>query len=357
MNKFTDLKAYWKKYRLLFKQASGTSRGVLTHKDSWFLFLTEQKHQQIIGIGECGLLKGLSADHRPDYEEKLQEVCEKINEHEFWLDSGLKEFPSIHFGLEMALIDLANKGNKVLYPSEFTQNNTEIPINGLVWMGNKTFMFEQIQAKLAAGFNCIKMKIGAIDFEQEYELLKHIRSHFPKEQIELRVDANGGFSYKDAPAILEKLAELDIHSIEQPIKTKQWKEMADLCKHSPLPIALDEELIGLFHKEEKEQMLDTIQPPYVIYKPSFIGGFSGTQEWIDLCNKCNIGWWITSALESNIGLNAIAQWTATLNNPLHQGLGTGQLYTNNIPSPLYINNGQLGFNPSEEWDLSPLLAL
>lgn len=356
MNKFKTLKAFWKKYRLEFKQVSGTSRGKLSYKDSWFLFLTEEGNQNIIGIGECGLLKGLSADHRPDYEKQLQAVCDKINNYEYWLEKGLKEFPSIHFGLEMALLDLEKKGTKLLHPSSFTEKEMEIPINGLVWMGDRSFMLEQIQTKLAAGFNCIKMKIGAIDFDQEYELLQFIRSNFTKDQIELRVDANGAFSPQNALGILEKLAKLDLHSIEQPIKVNQWKEMKKLCQASPLPIALDEELIGIFTRVEKEKMLEAIQPPYLIFKPSFIGGYSGTQEWIDLCEERDIQWWITSALESNIGLNAIAQWTATLNNSLHQGLGTGQLYTNNIRSPLYIEDGKLGYDPKESWDLSPLLG-
>lgn len=364
-NKFNKLQAYWKKYRLEFKQASGTSRGTLTYKDAWFILLKEENRPNQLAIGECGLLRGLSIDDRPDYEQKLQELCDNINDYDAWLENGLKEFPSIHFGLEMALLDLKQGSKRSLHPSDFTQNKIEIPINGLVWMGDRSFMFEQIQQKIAAGFDCIKMKIGAIDFEQEHQLLQFIRDNFPKEKIELRVDANGGFSAKEAPTVLERLAKLDIHSIEQPIGPRQWEEMKNLCKNSPLPIALDEELIGIFDKEEKEKMLDQIQPNYLIFKPSFIGGYTGTQEWIDLCEERNIGWWITSALESNIGLNAIAQWTATLNSPMHQGLGTGQLYTNNFPSPLYIKNGKLchgNFNHDnlshdsiKGWDLSALM--
>jgi len=348
--KFTNITAEWKKHRLEFKQASGTSRGVLKYKDSYFILIKEKDGP--IGIGECGLLKGLSADDRPDYETKLTEVCSKINEYEFWLDSGLKEFPSIHFGLEMALLDLTKEGSKILFPSPFTENKKELDINGLIWMGNMGFMFEQIDEKINKGFNCIKMKIGAIDFKQEFDLLRNIRAKYTKEEMIIRVDANGGFKYCHTPYILEQLAKLDIHSIEQPIKTKQWKEMADLCKTSPIPIALDEELIGVFDREKKEQLLDLLQPPYVIFKPSFIGGFKGTTEWINLCKERNIDWWMTSALESNIGLNAIAQWTATLDNPLHQGLGTGQLYTNNIPSPLYVEKGKIGYKPDDKWDLS-----
>ena len=350
------LKAHWKKYTLQFKQPSGTSRGILKTKASWFLFLYDTDSPSIIGIGECGLLKGLSIDDRPDYESKVQEVCERIYEIDYWLTAGLVEFPSIHFGLEIALKDLAVNGSKQLFPSSFLEKTHPIPINGLIWMGEKSFMFEQIKKKLQEGFSCIKLKIGAIDFQEELALLKYIRQQFPANEIEIRVDANGAFSPDNALEKLKQLSTFQLHSIEQPIKPNQWEEMAKLCEQSPLDIALDEELIGIFHKSKKEVLLTAIHPQYLIFKPSFIGGYKGTQEWIDLCEERGIDWWITSALESNIGLNAIAQWTATLNNPMPQGLGTGQLYTNNIPSPLVVQDGGLYYQQDLSWELDDLLS-
>lgn len=348
------LQATYKKYTLQFKQASGTSRGILRTKDSWFIFLKDTNQPDLIGIGECGLLKGLSADDVPDYEAKVAEVCAKIDQHEYWLSEGLRQFPSIHFGLEIALKDLQVKGTKILFPSPFTKDETPIPINGLIWMGKKEFMFEQIKTKLAAGFDCIKLKIGAIDFEAELDLLKYIRQHFSAQEIEIRVDANGAFQPENALEKLKRLADFELHSIEQPIKQGQFEKMAHLCEKTPLPIALDEELIGIFTPEEKRTVIKTIRPQYLIFKPSFIGGYSGTQEWIDLCEAFETPWWITSALESNIGLNAIAQWTATLNNPMPQGLGTGQLYTNNIASPLTVENGNIYYKNDKDWDLKHL---
>jgi o-succinylbenzoate synthase len=346
------LTATYKKHTLIFKQASGTSRGVLRTKDSYFILLKSSEKPNITAIGECGLLRGLSIDDVPNYEAKLAEVCRDINNYEFWLNEGLRTFPSIHFGLEMALLDLKTNATRTLFPSEFTNNQKPININGLIWMGEKQFMFDQIKSKLEEGWNCIKLKIGAIDFEAELELLKYIRSQFSKSDIELRVDANGAFSPDNALEKLHRLAEMDLHSIEQPIKQHQWNEMAELCEKTPLPIALDEELIGIFDFAEKRKVMETIQPQYLIFKPSFIGGFKGTQEWIDLCDEFKTPWWMTSALESNIGLNAIAQWTAILDNHLPQGLGTGQLYTNNIESPLRVNGGFLTYENGGEWDLS-----
>jgi len=348
------LKATFKKHTLIFKQASGTSRGILRTKDAYLILLESTENPGLVAVGECGLLRGLSIDDVPNYEEKLAKVCKDINNYDYWLDEGLREFPSIHFGLEMALLDLKTDTTKILFPSEFTNNEKSILINGLIWMGEKQFMFDQIKAKLAEGWSCIKLKIGAIDFEAEMELLKYIRSQFSKADIELRVDANGAFSPDNALEKLNRLAEMDLHSIEQPIKPKQWENMAKLCEKTPLPIALDEELIGIFDIAEKRKMMETIKPQYLIFKPSFIGGFKGTQEWIDLCQEFQTPWWITSALESNIGLNAIAQWTATLNNHLPQGLGTGQLYTNNLDSPLAVDGGFLSYGNGEEWDLSLL---
>ncbi len=343
------LKASYKKHILNFKRPSGTSRGVLNTKETYFLIL---RTEEGFGVGECGLLRGLSVDDRPDYEEELAGVCENIElgVSEADLYEALEEFPSIQFGVETAFKSLHSKNPFELFPSEFTNGEASIPINGLVWMGDKVFMKQQISEKLKEGFTCIKMKIGAIDFKTEIELLKSIRTEFSASEVELRVDANGAFSPKEALEKLKVLSDLQLHSIEQPIKQGQWQEMARLCEETPLPIALDEELIGIFSEEEKSKLLDTIKPQFIILKPSLIGGFRGSDTWIKLAEKHNAGWWITSALESNVGLNAISQYTFTKNSKLPQGLGTGSLYTNNIESPLKVSNGTLDYKPSIEWE-------
>ena len=341
--------ATFQKHDLNFKRPSGTSRGVLSTKETYFLIL---KTDDGFGVGECGLLRGLSIDDRPDYEEELAGVCENIElgVSEADLYEALEEFPSIQFGVETAFKSLHSKNPFVLFPSEFTHGEAAIPINGLVWMGDKIFMKQQISEKLKGGFTCIKMKIGAIDFKTELELLKSIRKEFSASEVELRVDANGAFSSSEALEKLKILSDLQLHSIEQPIKQGQWQEMARLCEETPLPIALDEELIGIFSEEEKNKLLDTIKPQFIILKPSLIGGFCGSDTWINLAEKQNIGWWITSALESNVGLNAISQYTFTKNSKLPQGLGTGSLYTNNIDSPLEVKDGTLHYNPSADWN-------
>ena len=345
------MKATYKKYILNFKRPSGTSRGVMTEKETWFLLLEENGK---IGIGECGLLRGLSIDDRPDYEEKLQWVCDNIDVGKDKLWDELMEFPSIQFGVEMAFLSLQSKSPFELFPSTFTQGKDNMLINGLVWMGEESFMKTQIEEKLAQGFSCIKLKIGAIDFEKELGLLRFISQNFDAKTIEIRVDANGAFNSNEALDKLNQLIEFELHSIEQPIQKNNTDMMSELCKTSPIPIALDEELIGVFAYEDKAKLLDAIQPQYIILKPSFIGGFKGTLEWIALAEKRNIGWWITSALESNIGLNAITQFTYTLNNKMPQGLGTGGLYTNNFDCPLEIDNGHIQYNPGINWDVSNL---
>ena len=340
------MKATYKPYILNFKQPSGTSRGVMTTKETWFIKL---ENQGKTGVGECGILRGLSIDDRPDFEAKLKWVCDNI---EFGLEKLLKElieFPSIQFGLETAFKSLESEDQFQLFPSEFTKGNDSIPINGLVWMGSEAFMRTQIKEKIESGFDCIKLKIGAIDFKTELEILKSIRKEFSVSDIELRVDANGAFSPVDALEKLKRLSEYHIHSIEQPIKPKQFEAMAQLCKETPLPIALDEELIGVFSTEAKQKLLKTIKPQYIILKPSLVGGFAGSQQWINIAESLNIKWWITSALESNVGLNAISQWTYTLNSKMPQGLGTGSLFTNNFPSPLKVKNGTLHYDIKQNW--------
>lgn len=343
------MKASYFKYSLKFKQPSGTSRGVLTEKETWFIVLEDNEKK---GVGECGILRGLSVDDRIDYEERLKWTCENIHLGEEKLWQELIEFPSIQFGVEMAFLSLRSESPFQLFPSEFVSGEKSIAINGLVWMGDEAFMKRQIEEKISQGFGCIKLKIGAIDFDKELGLLGFIRQNFDEKTIEIRVDANGAFSRNEALDKINQLSGFKLHSIEQPIQKNHTDTMSVLCKNTNLPIALDEELIGVFSSLDKENLLQKIMPQYIILKPSFIGGFRGTLEWISLAEKYNIGWWITSALESNVGLNAIAQFTFTLNTTIPQGLGTGSLYTNNFDCPLVVEKGQLWYNKSKEWKIN-----
>ena len=329
-------KATFKKHLLEFKQASGTSRGVLHTKETYFLEITEGEKK---GIGECALFRGLSFEDIPEYEEMLQWLCDNINENKKILRKELLHFPSIWFGYEQAMLNLKH-GEDLYFPSDFSEGYSSIKINGLIWMGDATFLQQQIEEKLDQGFDCLKLKIG-VDWKAEKEIIKQLRAKFPKDEMELRVDANGGFSVEEAKTVLQVLADLEIHSIEQPIKAGQISEMAELCKNSPTPIALDEELIGVLNFEDKKELLEKINPQFIILKPSLVGGFSGTDEWISFAESKKIGWWITSALESNIGLNAIAQYTFTKNAKIPQGLGTGGLFTNNILSRLVLHGDEL----------------
>ncbi len=338
--------ATYHKYMLNFKVPGGTSRGVLKQKETYFLKL---KNELGLGIGECALFKGLSHDDRPDYEEKLQWLCDHIEEDPEMLLEELSDFPSIQFGLEQALLSLRSVDIFELFPSAFSRGDDKIPINGLIWMGTEDFMMQQIRNKLSEGFTTLKMKIGALSFDTELRILNFIRSRFGPDDLELRVDANGAFEAGEAMEKLKKLSIYDIHSIEQPVKAGQWEDMARLCELSPIPVALDEELIGITDVDAKKILLQTINPQYIILKPSLTGGIKGTKEWIALAEKCGIRWWITSALESNIGLNAIAQFTYTLNNPMPQGLGTGGLFTNNLASPLMVRQGALHMEKDEQW--------
>lgn len=343
------MRASYEKYILKFKRPSGTSRGVLTEKETWFLILEEDGKQ---GIGECGILRSLSYDDRPDYEKKLMWVCQNVDLGPEKLWEELREFPSIQFGVEMAFKSLQAETPFLLFPSEFTEGKAAIPINGLVWMGEEAFMKEQIIQKIEQGFSCIKLKIGALDFEKELNLLKFIRKEFSSEEMEIRVDANGAFSASEALEKLRRLSELKLHSIEQPVRQGQPEVMARLCEETPLPIALDEELIGVTDVTKKRELLQMIKPQYAIFKPSLIGGFKGTREWIGLVEENGSGWWITSALESNVGLNAIAQFTFTLQNRMPQGLGTGGLYTNNFEAPLEVEKGKLWYRPGKDWNFN-----
>jgi o-succinylbenzoate synthase len=345
------MKAHYQSYTLNFRRPAGTSRGVLKTKETFFLIIT---HENRKGIGEVNLFRGLSIDDRPGFEEKLQWTCDHIGMKPAEMMMALQEWPSILFGYETAMRSYQAANPFQLFPSMFTEYQDAININGLVWMGDKQFMHDQLTEKLAQGFSCVKLKIGAIDFKAELELLEFVRSRFSESEITIRVDANGAFSPSEAPSKLKQLADYQVHSIEQPIQQGQWQEMARLCENTPLDIALDEELIGIYTREEKERCLDTVNPQYIILKPALVGGFASCREWIELAQARNIDWWITSALESNVGLNAIAQFTYTLGNLMPQGLGTGSLYTNNIESPLEITEGKLWCNNSLTWDTNAL---
>lgn len=338
------------KYNLLFSRPAGTSRGVLNNKDTWFVKVFDENNPQEFGLGEINMFKGLSYDDRPAFYEMLQWLQANPSESIENLHHQFIDFPSIRFGIETALIDFENQKNRILFPSAFTRGEEGIPINGLIWMGNAQSMQEQIEQKIKQGFRCLKMKIGAIDFETEIAILKSIREMFSASELELRVDANGAFHPNDALTKLEQLSRFQLHSIEQPIRQHQLENMRQLCSETPVPIALDEELIGIHNVTDKAQLLDYIQPQYIILKPALTGGFNASLEWIQLAQKRNIGWWITSALESNVGLNAIAQWTFSLGTTQYQGLGTGQLYQNNINSPLQIQQDKLFYNPLVKWE-------
>ncbi len=348
---------------LKFRFEAGTSRGILTERNTYFIKLHWSDNPSVVGEGEASPLYGLSIDFREDFEEKLKEICKNISEISFFkkeknpnntskndfkaISKNLEwiynlvpaEFPSIIFALETAFLDLENGGKRIIFDNDFAKGQKKIKINGLIWMGKMDFMRKQIQEKLALGFSCLKLKIGAINFEDELQILQDIRSEFSSKQITLRVDANGAFEADKAMDYLEKLSKFQLHSIEQPIKPRQYTEMAHLCKNSPLSIALDEELIGVFDKEEKKLLLQKLQPPFIILKPTLLGGFYQTNEWIEIAEELNINWWVTSALEANIGLNAVCQFTAQYPyNLLPQGLGTGALYENNVETKLYLRN-------------------
>lgn len=348
---------------LHFHKPAGTSRGVYKTHDVWYVRVSSKEHPERFGIGECAPLHDLSCDYGDDYVVRLQEACLKLEQTGSLDLEAFRNQPSILFGLETAMRQLEVKQQQeqsrglevkdvhhllntfALWDTPFSRGEQGIPINGLIWMGPHRDMEAQIREKLDQGFSCIKLKIGAINFEEELDLLKKIRREYSPGTVTLRVDANGAFSPAEATEKLKRLSELGLHSIEQPIRAGQWEAMAGLINSTPLPIALDEEMIGVFSKEQKASLLDTLMPPFLVLKPTLHGGISGCAEWISLAEERCIGWWMTSALESNIGLNAVAQYCATLNNPLHQGLGTGLLYTDNVEMPLRIEGEKLWFRP------------
>ncbi|MFC5270335.1 o-succinylbenzoate synthase [Adhaeribacter terreus] len=346
------------RHNLQFKFDARTSRGSLTSHTAYYLKLSDPKNPEITGWGEAAPLEGLSVDFRPDFEEKIEAFCQTFNAQkhsvfsnaESWLwEQDLHDLPALKFAVETALLDFKNGGKKIIFDTEFTQGETGIPINGLVWMGDEKFMQQQILQKLDQGYDCLKLKIGGLDFETELKILASVRAMAPPEKLQIRLDANGAFSPKDALEKLSKLAAFSVHSLEQPIKPNQYAAMKKICAESPIPIALDEELIGVTDMVVQQKMLDQIRPQFIILKPTLLGGLQASKKWIALAEERNIGWWITSALESNIGLNAIAQFTSTFSNLIPQGLGTGQLYHNNIPSPLLIEKGYLFYRKNLGW--------
>jgi o-succinylbenzoate synthase len=351
----------WKKHILRFKFDAGTSRGILKDKTSYFIILSDESGGSR-GVGECSLLTGLSPDDRPEFENQLNSLCNKMQ------SSGIKDYnnlisfldihiqnnwPALRMGFETAMLDYLNGGDRIIFKNDFSTGR-RIPINGLIWMGEKAFMKQQVREKIDSGFSCIKVKVGALDFDSELEVLRFIRNQFSAEDITLRVDANGAYTPENVMSRIRQLEPLKIHSIEQPIGTGQWESMYKICMESPIPICLDEELIGDYNYEQKRTLVERIRPHYLILKPSLMGGFRSTQEWIDTATSNGTGWWITSALESNIGLNAICQFTYHQDVSIEQGLGTGQLFHNNIDSPLEVGQGFIRNNPDKTWDLSIL---
>lgn len=358
------LKLTFAKHTLKFKFDAGTSRGVLKTKEAWIVKVFDSSEPKVFGLGEVSVIDRLSFDYNLDFEWELGHIAdlmanESVPRSVEDLYPLLDEYvdismPAIRFGLETALIDLINGGKKMIFSNDFFLKGKGIPINGLIWMGEEDFMRQQVSSKLAAGFKCIKMKIGAIDFEKEYEILAMIRKEYPSDQLTLRVDANGAFDTQTVLSKLNKLKSFDLHSIEQPIMPHQEMAMNLLCKKNIVPIALDEELIGVFGKDNKRRLLEEIKPQYIILKPSLLGGFKETTEWIKIAEWMDIGWWVTSALESNIGLNAICQFTADYNYVGHQGLGTGQLYENNFDSPLTIVGEEIFYKKDKQWNYTEL---
>jgi o-succinylbenzoate synthase len=345
---------FQKSFHFNFK--ARTSRGPMKDKMSWFIRLTRDENPDIVGIGECAPLPGLSPDAVPDFSTVLSDVLKNLSFESPDLNALNKlvppGFPSIRFGLETALWDLHNGGKRIIFKNDFIQGKP-IPINGLIWMGDLDFMMHQINQKIAQGFRCIKMKVGGLDFDRECDVLDYVRKRYFREEIEIRLDANGAFKLDDALYKLSELSRFKIHSIEQPIKPG-LSEMEELCRKSLIPVALDEELIGIENREEKQKALQKLRPAYIILKPTLHGGFGGCEEWIALAEDLGIGWWITSALESNIGLNAICQFTANYPITLPQGLGTGMIYENNFDSPLLVDRGTILYKPDVEWDVNAL---
>ena len=356
--------ASFQKHILDFTFAAGTSRGILKQKNAWIIKVSDETNPEVFGLGEAAPLVKLSIDDIPEYDYKLTQICDQIrrkarphNTEELYalLDEVIpSDLPSVYFGFEVAFLDLINDGKRIIYRNAFSRGEQGIHINGLIWMGYLEDMLLEVTEKINEGFDCIKVKIGSRDFEKECDLFQYIRNKYYKMDIILRVDANGAFLPEEALEKLEQLAKYNIHSIEQPIEAGQTAAMYELCRQSPVPIALDEELIGMHTSESKRRLLESIKPQYIILKPTLVGGLRSCQEWIAIAEELEIGWWMTSALESNIGLNAISQFTADFDTNIQHGLGTGKLYHNNFPSPLTIEHDKIYYRPPFTWDLNLL---
>lgn len=348
---FNGMDCSFQKYSLLFRRPGGTSRGVLHTKDTYIVTMRKDGK---IALGECNLFKGLSYDDRPDYEDKLQEICRRIPEEGENLLSELSNWPSIRFGMEMMLLDWQNDCKQEIFPQVIGDEGFSIPINGLIWMGPHDYMMEQVTTKLSEGYTSIKLKVGAIDFQSELELIRYIRREFSADEVEIRLDANGAFTPTEAKEKLDRLAKYGIHYIEQPIRAGQWQETARLVEDSPIKIALDEELIGINTANRQRELIETIRPAILILKPALLGGFKACDDWTALLEDIGGYRIITSALESNIGLNAIAQYAALTASPHAYGLGTGMLYSNNFPSPYHVDAQGLHYRRDQTWDFSSL---
>ena len=342
---------------LRFNFPARTSRGALTEHVAYYLGLRDRGRPARVGWGEAAPLAGLSPDYGADFEATVAGFCRQFNQagHAALSATEAAELvpptlPALRFALETAVLDLNGGGRHQLYANDFSQGRAALPINGLVWMGDAPFMRAQIRQKLAAGYACLKVKIGSLDFATELALLAEIRAEADAAHLTLRVDANGAFSPAEAPAKLAALARFGLHSIEQPLAAGQWPALAALCRTSPIPVALDEELIGLTDPARQEALLAAVRPPYLVLKPTLLGGHAATRRWIALAEARGIGWWITSALESNVGLNAVGQLTGEYAvGSFAQGLGTGQLYENNLAAPLRIEAGTLRYDPAGAW--------
>ena len=337
-----------------FNFKARTSRGLMKDKTSWFIRIQDQADPTVSGLGECGPLPGLSPECTPEFERELANVIERLNgsllrldDDEAWRKLIPERHSSIVFGMETALLDLRNGGKRVIFRNGFLEGKP-IAINGLVWMGDLDFMMDQINKKVALGFRCLKLKVGGLDFDRECDVLSYIRRRYFRENITIRLDANGAFKVDDVLYKLEELSRFQIHSIEQPIKQGQ-EEMEELCRKSPIAVAFDEELIGVSSRDEKISLLNNFKPRYIVLKPTLHGGLKGCAEWISMAHSQNIGWWITSALESSIGLNAICQFTAEYDPGIPQGLGTGEIYSNNFTSPLTVREGNIFYDTNARW--------
>jgi len=347
------IRASYISHPLIFIRPAGTSRGVLDQKPCWFIRLTDE--EQGCGVGEVSVIPGLSLEDPDECEIQIDHICKLINRGEMDPRQKLPAMPGVQFALESALRDLENGGKRLLYPSDFTRGRQGIPTNGLIWMGSKEFMISQIREKLSLNFRVLKLKVGALDIKDELEILQWIRTEFGKADLELRLDANGAWRPEEAALRMEQFAAFDIHSIEQPIAPGQSQALAQLCRKAAIPVALDEELIGISELSRRRDLLEEVRPAYLILKPGLLGGISESLAWIRLAREKGVDWWITSALESNIGLNAIAQWTYSLRVSFPQGLGTGALYTNNIPSPLKMQGERLWYRPRARWGIRTLI--